>query len=79
MILDEFKGTTKEADLASVCTLDALQCHSGVCADQKGFPASSVVKNPPATAGGMDLIPGSEDPLEKKMTTHSSILAWEIP
>ena len=22
---------------------------------------------------------GQEDPLEKKMTTHSSILAWEIP
>ena len=22
---------------------------------------------------------GREDPLEKKMTTHSSILAWEIP
>ena len=24
-------------------------------------------------------IPGSEDPLEKEMATHSSILAWEIP
>ena len=24
-------------------------------------------------------IPGSEDPLEKEMKTHSSILAWEIP
>ena len=23
--------------------------------------------------------PGLEDPLEKKMKTHSSILAWEIP
>ena len=23
--------------------------------------------------------PGPEDPLEKEMTTHSSILAWEIP
>ena len=23
--------------------------------------------------------PGWEDPLEKEMTTHSSILAWEIP
>ena len=23
--------------------------------------------------------PGQEDPLEKDMTTHSSILAWEIP
>ena len=22
---------------------------------------------------------GQEDPLEEKMTTHSSILAWEIP
>ena len=27
----------------------------------------------------MDLIPGSEDPLEEDMATHSSILAWEIP
>ena len=23
--------------------------------------------------------PGWEDPLEKEVTTHSSILAWEIP
>ena len=22
---------------------------------------------------------GGEDPLEKEMTTHSSLLAWEIP
>ena len=27
---------------------------------------------------GFDLW-GQEDPLEKKMETHSSILAWEIP
>ena len=27
----------------------------------------------------MGLIPGQEDPLEKEMATHSSILAWEIP
>ena len=25
------------------------------------------------------MIPGWEDPLEKEMATHSSILAWEIP
>jgi len=25
------------------------------------------------------LIPGREDPLEKEIATHSSILAWEIP
>ena len=26
----------------------------------------------------MDLTPGWEDPLEKEMVTHSSILVWEI-
>ena len=30
--------------------------------------------NPPANAGDAGSIPGLEDPLEKKMTTHSSIL-----
>ena len=41
-----------------------------------------VVKNPPANAGGVrdeGLILGWEDPLEKEMAIHSSILAWEIP
>ena len=40
------------------------------------------MKNPPATAGNvgdMGWIPVLEDPLEEKMATHSSILAWEIP
>ena len=37
-----------------------------------------MVKNTPANAGDeRDL--GQEDPLEKEMATHSSILAWEIP
>jgi len=27
----------------------------------------------------MGLIPGSGDPLEKGMVTHSNILAWEVP
>ena len=27
----------------------------------------------------MDSIPSQEDPLEKEMAAHSSILAWEIP
>ena len=43
------------------------------------FPGSLVVKNLPSSAGDMGLIPGLEDPLEKEMATHSSILAWEIP
>ena len=37
-----------------------------------GFPGGSVVKNPPANLGDM----GWEDPLEKEMATHSSIIAW---
>ena len=40
---------------------------------------SQTVKNLPAmqeTWGGSQ---GQEDPLEKEMATHSSILAWEIP
>ena len=44
-----------------------------------GFPVGSVVKKPPANAGDMGLIPGLGRSLEKKMATHSSILAWEIP
>ena len=44
------------------------------------FPGSSVVKNSPDNAGHtLGLIPSQEDPLEKEMATHSSILAWEIP
>ena len=39
------------------------------------FLDGSVVKNPPANAGDAGLIPGSEDPQEEEMTTHSSILA----
>ena len=44
-----------------------------------GFPGGSVVKNMPGNARKAGLISGSERPLEKKMATHSSILAWEIP
>ena len=38
-----------------------------------------MVKNLPAHAGDAGLIPGSKDPLEEEMATHSSILAWKIP
>jgi len=43
-----------------------------------GFPDGSVVKNPPAKQEMWVRSLGWEDPLEKKMATHSSILAWEI-
>jgi len=37
----------------------------------------SVAKNLPCNEGDMGSIPGGEDPLEKEMTTHFSVLAWE--
>ena len=46
-----------------------------------GFPGSSVVKNLCNARDAMMPVRslGQEDPLEKEMTTHSSILAWKIP
>ena len=36
-------------------------------------------KESACSAGDLGLIPGSEDPLEMEMATHSSTPAWEIP
>ena len=38
-----------------------------------------LVKTLPAVQEAWIQPVGQEDPLEKKMATHSSILAWEIP
>ena len=38
-----------------------------------------MVKNPPATQETRVQSLGQEDPLERGMATHSSILSWEIP
>ena len=40
---------------------------------------AQLVKNLPAVQETWVRFPGWEDPLEEGMTTHSSILAWEIP
>ena len=45
----------------------------------RGLPGGSVGKNPPAMQEKWVQSLGQEDPLEKEMTTHSNILAWEIP
>ena len=37
------------------------------------------MKNPPAMQEMWVRSLGQEDPLEKEVATHSSILAWEIP
>ena len=52
-----------------------------------GFPGGSEVKASASNAGDPGSIPGFdpwvqslgwEDPLEKEMATHSSILAWRL-
>ena len=43
-----------------------------------GFSGGSVVKSPPAMWKMWVRSLGQEDPLEKGLATHSSILAWEI-
>ena len=40
---------------------------------------AQTVKNPPAMWETWVQSLGQEDPLEKEMATHSSILAWKIP
>ena len=46
---------------------------------QLGFPCSSVSKESDYNAGDLGSPLGWEDPLEKEMVTHSSILVWRIP
>ena len=46
-----------------------------------GLPSliAQMVKHLPAMQETRIQSPGQEDPLEKEMATHSSILAWRIP
>ena len=46
---------------------------------EASFPSGSDGRESVCYAGDQGLIPGWEDPLEKEMATHSSILAWRIP
>ena len=46
--------------------------------NKKGFPGGSDGKKSACSAGDLGSILGWEDPLEKGMATHSSILAWRI-
>jgi len=46
---------------------------------ERGFPGGSDSKEPACNVGDQCPILGREDPLEKRMATYSSILAWRIP
>ena len=48
----------------------------------RAFQVVFVAKNTPASTGDKretGSVPGQEEPLEKDMATHSSILTWRIP
>ena len=46
---------------------------------QQDFPVAQMVKNVPEVQEIRIWSLGQEDPLEKGIATHSSILAWRIP
>ena len=45
----------------------------------KWYMVAQLVKNLPKMQETQVQFQGQEDPLEKEMSTHSSILAWKIP
>ena len=49
------------------------------CSNHRTIALIYLLKNLPAMQETPVLSLGQEDPLEKGMATHSSILAWEIP
>ena len=81
----------KQQQLWTPCFLQVLQVGSSLCilchivskrvtsrTSQRDLPGSSVVKNLPMQETWVRSL-GQEDPLEKEMATHYSILAWRIP
>ena len=63
------------------CHMEGLGSCPSPCSHSIPFTAlvAQLVKNPPAMRETWVRSLGWEDPLEKGMATHSSILAWKIP
>ena len=52
----------------------------GICLSRSDISLSMITGSAPlANAGDEGSTPVWEDPLEKEVATHSSILAWRIP
>ena len=64
--------------LKQLVSRTVIQICSG-CREKRASLATQSVKNPPAMQEIQVLLLCWEDPLEKEMATHSSILAWRIP
>ena len=70
----------KEGESSEISFHSHLCSRHGICwfiKAERGFPGGSVVKSPPANAGDVGLIPGSERSPEEGNGTHSSILVWK--
>ena len=66
----------KRLSMHIACTQSVISTQQWV---KMGFPDGSDGKESTCNAGDWSSIPGWEDPLEKEMATHLSILAWKIP
>ena len=60
-------------------TRSSHQSDSSLASGTTASLVALMVKNPPAVRETRVPSLGWEDPLEKRMATHSSILAWEVP
>ena len=75
-----FPGLTQHCVLTSITISEQKSFSKSFCfglppPHTQGFPGHSHSKEAACSAGG----PGWEDPLEKWIATHSSVLAWRIP
>ena len=69
-------------DLGELCQLSAGLLHNGKSLGfclQAGFSGGSDDKESTSNAGDPGLTMNQEDPLEKGMVIHLSILVWRIP
>ena len=62
-----------------VCVCVYIHTHTHIYIYMSNFPGGSELKNLPVMYEMQVQSLGQEDPLEKEMATHSSIVAWEIP
>ena len=68
-----------EEQLVKHCSKYLLENQIQLSMGCRGFAGGSEDKESACSAGDPGLIPGQEDPLEKGMATHASILAWRLP
>ena len=72
-------GVTKSQTRLSAWHFHCIYMCACVCVCMYGLPWWLSGKESTCQCRRCGFDPGLEDPLEKEMATHSSILAWEIP